>query len=148
ILASQSLPKAYTDALAPWDLTGLEPYQPEYLAGFRAEAYQIPLEDGFTEARQIMDAQIRRDIKFDIGGDRQRIEDVRTQVDDVTFKHILLTIWLAAYKFNGNTYRFVVNARTGAVKGERPWSVWKIALAVLAVAILAGVIGYGLAISQ
>jgi len=37
VLASRTLPKTYTDALAPWDLSGLRPYQPEFLAGFRAE---------------------------------------------------------------------------------------------------------------
>ncbi len=148
VLASNSLPKHYTDALAPWDLAGLEPYQPEYLAGFRAEAYQVELADGFAEARQIMDAQIRRDIKFDIGGDRQRIDRVETKVSDVTFKHILLPIWLAAYKYNGKSYRFVVNARTGAVQGERPWSAWKIAIALILGALVAAAVGYFIAQSQ
>ena len=37
VLASRSLPKRFTDALEPWDLAALEPYRPEYLAGFRAE---------------------------------------------------------------------------------------------------------------
>ncbi|MEO0914718.1 MAG: TFIIB-type zinc finger domain-containing protein, partial [Pseudomonadota bacterium] len=55
VLASRSLPKRFTDALAPWDLAGLEPYQPQYLAGFRAEAYQVELEEGYREARAVMD---------------------------------------------------------------------------------------------
>ncbi len=142
VLASRSLPKAYTDALAPWDLSALEPYSPEYLAGFRAEGYAVTLEEGFVEARDIMNRTILRDVKFDIGGDRQRVHDIDTTVKDVTFKHILLPVWLAAYKYRGKTYRFVVNARTGAVKGDRPWSVWKILFAAIAAAILAGVIGY------
>lgn len=145
VLASRSLPKKYTDRLSPWDLTALEPYQPQYLAGFRAEAYQVELADGFDEARAIIDATIRRDIKFDIGGDRQRIEQVETEVSDVTFKHVLLPIWLAAYKYGGQTFRFVVNGRTGAVQGERPWSRWKIALAVVAGLLLAAGVGYLLA---
>ncbi|NQZ71771.1 MAG: primosomal protein N' (replication factor Y) - superfamily II helicase, partial [Dinoroseobacter sp.] len=70
------------------------------------------------------------DVKFDIGGDRQRVDRVETDVSKVTFKHILLPVWLAAYKYNGKTYRFVVNGRTGQVQGERPWSGWKIAIAV------------------
>src|SRR6056297_3134627 len=70
VLASKSLPKKYTDGLEPWNLTMLESYAPEYLAGFRAEGYGIDVEDGFDEARQIMDDQIRRDIRADIGGDR------------------------------------------------------------------------------
>jgi len=148
VLASRSLPKRHTDALAPWDLSGLEPYRPEYLAGFRAEAYQVTLEDGYTEAREIMNATIVRDVKFDIGGDRQRISKLDTTVSGLTFKHILLPVWLAAYKYNGKTYRFVVNARTGTVQGARPYSAWKIAAAVIVGALIAGAVGYFLAINN
>ncbi|MEM8978597.1 MAG: primosomal protein N' (replication factor Y) - superfamily II helicase [Pseudomonadota bacterium] len=145
ILAATSLPKRFTDALAPWDLSHLEPYRPEYLAGFRAESYSVDLEDGFSEARAHMDRIIERDVKFDIGGDRQRIDHLQTDVRRVTFKHVLLPVWVAAYKYRGETYRFVVNGRSGQVKGERPWSVFKIALMVLVIALLAGAIGFAIA---
>jgi hypothetical protein len=46
---------------------------------------------------------------------------------------------MAAYRYRGRSFRFVVNGRTGAVCGERPWSVAKIVLAVLAL-VLAGVL--------
>ncbi len=145
VLASRSLPRNYTDGLEPWDLAELEPYNPEYLAGFRAEGYTVDLEEGFGIAREKMDRVIRRDVRFDIGGDRQRIHDIQTQISDVTFKHILLPVWMAAYKYRGKTYRFVVNGRTGRVQGERPWSVIKIVLAVLVVAAIAGGVGYFMA---
>jgi predicted RNA-binding Zn-ribbon protein involved in translation (DUF1610 family) len=148
VLASTSLPRRFTDALEPWDLSALEPYAPEYLAGFRAEGYTVDLEQGFVQARAQMEAVIARDVRFDIGGDRQRIHDIDTEIRDVTFKHILLPIWLAAYKYRGKTYRFVVNARTGRVQGERPWSAWKIAAAVALGLALAGGIGYLVALEQ
>ena len=148
VLASRSLPKRFTDGLQPWDLSRLEPYRPEYLAGFRAESYTIQLGDGFGEARSYMDRIIERDVKFDIGGDRQRIHDIQTQVSDVTFKHILLPVWLAAYKYRGKTFRFVVNGRSGRVQGERPYSAWKIAFAVILGAIVAGIAGYLIALNE
>ncbi|HKL56096.1 MAG TPA: primosomal protein N' (replication factor Y) - superfamily II helicase, partial [Roseovarius sp.] len=148
VLASRSLPKRFTDGLEPWDLSALEPYAPQYLAGFRAEGYAVELDEGFTEAREIMDRAIARDVRFDIGGDRQRIHDIQTQISDVTFKHVLLPVWLAAYKYRGETYRFVVNGRTGRVQGERPWSAWKIALAVIAGLLVAGAVGYVIAMEQ
>jgi hypothetical protein len=131
ILGSRSLPKRYTDGLAPWDLGALQPYQPHYLAGFRAEGYTVDVEEGFDEAREVMDAQIRRDINADIGGDRQRISHVNTNVSEITFKHVLLPVWMAAYRYKGKSYRFVVNGQTGRVQGERPWSAVKIAIAVI-----------------
>lgn len=142
VLGSRSLPKPFTDALEPWDLAALEPYAPEYIAGFRAEGYTVALDEGFDEAREKMDALIRRDIKFDIGGDRQRIHSMNVDLSAMTFKHILLPVWLAAYKYRGTTYRFVVNGRTGRVQGERPYSAIKITFAVIAGLILAGIIGY------
>lgn len=148
VLASKSLPKRYTDALQPWDLAALEPYRPEYLAGFRAEGYTVTLDEGWGDARAQIDRVIERDVKFDIGGDRQRIHNVQTAISDVTFKHILLPVWMAAYKYRGRTYRFVVNGRTGRVQGERPWSAWKIAFAVVAGAIVAAAVGYMIAMRE
>ena len=142
VLASKSLPKKYTDGLAPWDLSEVEPYQEEYLAGFRAEGYTVPLEDGYEQASAYMDRMIARDVKFDIGGDRQKICTVDTSIGTLTFKHVLLPVWLAAYKYRGKTYRFVVNGRTGTVQGERPYSTLKITLAVILGLLLAGVVGY------
>jgi DNA-directed RNA polymerase subunit RPC12/RpoP len=142
VLASRSLPKRYTEGLEPWDLSALEPYQPHYLAGFRAEAYAVELSEGRQDAQAKMDRVIERDVRFDIGGDRQRISSISTDVSEVTFKHVLLPVWLAAYKYRGKTYRFVVNGQSGRVQGERPWSVWKIAAAAACGLLLAAVIGY------
>ncbi|GGA13401.1 hypothetical protein GCM10011498_11710 [Amylibacter cionae] len=141
VLGSKSLPKTYTDALAPWDLSALEPYDPQFLAGFRAESYTVKLDEGYAEARTYMDRMILRDVKFDIGGDKQRVTSVDTSVSDVTFKHVLLPIWMAAYKYRGNTYRFVVNGQTGTVRGERPYSKIKIAIAVIIGLIIAAAAG-------
>jgi DNA-directed RNA polymerase subunit RPC12/RpoP len=148
ILGSRTLPKRHTDALAPWDLTELTPYQPSYLAGFRSEVYQVEITDGYQEARQVMDQIIRDDIRRDIGGDRQRITDARTTVQDVRFKHVLLPVWIAAYRYRGKAYQFVVNGRTGRVQGDRPWSIWKIAFAALLALLVAAAISYGIVLME
>ena len=142
VLASRSLPWKYTQALAPWDLENLVPYQDEYLSGFVAECYQIDLADGFRLAREIMADVIRRDVCRDIGGDHQRIHKMDTTHDDVTFKHILLPIWINAYQYRNKSYRILVNARTGKVQGERPWSWVKITFFVLFVLIVLGLGGW------
>jgi len=140
VLASNSLPRKYTESLEPWDLENLAPYKDEYLTGFKAESYQVDLADGFSYGAKIMDGHIRHLIKRDIGGDEQRIHSVKTQHDNITFKHILLPIWISAYRYQDKAYRFLVNARTGEVQGERPWSVLKIALAVAAgLAVIGGI---------
>lgn len=142
VMAAQSLPRSYTRGLEPWDLTALEPYRADYLAGFVAEGYTVSLSDGLAHAQDIMAQVIRADVARDIGGDEQRIDGVKTDYDAETFKHILLPIWMAAYKYNGKTYRFVVNGQSGKVQGERPYSIWKTAFAVLVAAVLLGAFAY------
>ncbi|NRB82101.1 MAG: hypothetical protein HRU38_26195 [Saccharospirillaceae bacterium] len=130
VVASESLPRKYTQALEPWDLENLVPYKDEYLSGFKAESYQVDLEKGFGFAKTIMTEKIRRSVKNQIGGDDQRITSLKTQHNNIKFKHILLPVWMSAYRYKEKVYRFMVNARTGEVQGERPWSWVKIGLAV------------------
>jgi uncharacterized Zn finger protein (UPF0148 family) len=140
--ASNSLPRKILDALQPWDLQALVPYDEQYLSGFRSEYYQVDLADGFERARQIMDNQIYLDICRDIGGDHQRIYQVNTRHSGSTYKHCLLPVWFAAFRYRDKAYRFVVNGRTGKVQGERPYSLWKIAFTTLAALLLAAGIWY------
>jgi len=136
VVGSKSLPRKYLRALEPWDLENLVTYKDDYLSGFKSESYQINLEQGFEVGKEIMDDQIRIAIRWHIGGDEQRIHSVSTQHSNISFKHILLPVWISAYKYKEKVYRFLVNARTGEVQGERPWSLVKITLAVIAVSIL------------
>ncbi len=139
--ASYTLPRAILDPLQPWDLDNLKPYSEAYLSGFRSEIYQVELDEGFQRAKQIMNNRIRRAVKQDIGGDQQRIAQINTQHSDTRFKHILLPIWSAAFKYKNKTYRFVVNGRNGKVQGERPYSVIKIiAASILGLSLLGAAI--------
>lgn len=149
VLASASLPRRLSDGLTPWDLSHVRPYRPDWLAGLEAEGYTIPLAEGHATARQEMAGVIQMDARRAIGGDAQRIERISTDYADETFKHVLLPIWTAAYRYNGQSYRFVVNGQSGRVQGERPWSIWKIAAAAIAALVaitaflyLAGASGY------
>ncbi|MEQ8819225.1 MAG: hypothetical protein RLY93_03205 [Sumerlaeia bacterium] len=145
VCASQGLPPKYIDKLEPWDLPNLVDAREDYLAGFRAERYQVDAKEGFAHARVKMDSSIRGLVRRDIGGDEQRIHSIRTQHEAVTFKHVLLPIWLTAYRYRNEPYRVLINARTGEVQGERPWSWIKITLAVLAALAVAGIVA---AVSQ
>ncbi len=129
--ATESLPRDKLNALEPWDLPQLVDYQDQYLAGYRSETYHIGLKRGYGIAKKIMDGRIRDEVKRDIGGDEQVIHSVHTSYTDATFKHILLPVWVSAYRYQDKLYQILVNARTGEVQGERPWSWVKITFAVL-----------------
>ncbi len=140
--ASKTLPRNIIDYLEPWDLENLKPYSEAYLSGFHSELYQVTVDQGYLQAKNIMDRRIDYAVRRDIGGDRQRIFSINTKHYNTTFKHLLLPVWSAAFKYRGQTYRYVVNGRSGKIHGERPYSFIKIAFAVIVVLIIAGTILY------
>jgi hypothetical protein len=127
VSGSHSLPHALLDDLGEWHLPKLEPFQPDFLSGFQTERYAVGLKDGFAAAKVLMEPTIHRLVRQDIGGDHQRIDDTRTRYAAVTFKHVLLPVWVAAYRYHNTAYQVVVNGHTGRVTGKRPYSVSKIA---------------------
>jgi DNA-directed RNA polymerase subunit RPC12/RpoP len=136
IPATQSLSIDHLEALEPWDLGELRSYDPAFLSGFKAQRYQVDLAEGFERAKEAIAPTIESDVRSDIGGDEQRIESLDTNYSDITFKHLLLPVYAGAYQYNSKLFQIVVNGRTGEIQGDRPYSVWKIALLVIALVIL------------
>jgi ribosomal protein S27E len=140
VAAARSVPLNRLAALEPWDLTRLERYQAAYLSGYKAQRYELDLKGGFEEAKTIMEPVIEDDVRGDIGGDVQRISSISTSYSAITFKHILLPVYIGAYLFNQKSYQVMVNARTGEVQGDRPYSAWKIAFLILCILLVIGLI--------
>ncbi len=131
ILALEDDRRNLIQSLEPWPLDKAQPFTLQLLSGFFARTYDVPLKEGFVRGKQRMDDAIRVEIVRRIGGDEQRVTGQKSRYDDITFKHMLLPIWLMAYKYRQKTYRVTINAATGEVQGERPWSWIKITLFVL-----------------
>ena len=132
--ASRSVGESKLNALEPWGLDALCAYDPAYLAGFKAQRYQVELAEGFEKATQAMRRTIEQDVRRDIGGDEQSVDSIQTGYANAMFRHLLLPVWIGAYRFQGKVYQVAVNARTGEVQGERPYSTGKIALLVFVLA--------------
>ncbi|MFN0060652.1 MAG: hypothetical protein ACKVX7_19535 [Planctomycetota bacterium] len=129
--AAGGLPPKLVEKLEPWRLDLCTPFQQDVIAGFQARRYEVSLEQGFKSARGQIDAAIRADVRARIGGDEQRIHAIQTHYDAVTYKLLLLPVWLLSYKFHAKLYQLLVNASTGEVQGQRPYSWIKITLTVL-----------------
>ena len=132
VVASQGLPPDFIIALEPWPLADCRPFTQQLLAGHLARTYDVELDEGFVEGKRRIDDAIRSDVRRRIGGDKQRIHSIDSRYDAITFKHLLLPVWLLTYRFHDKPYRVFVNAATGEVQGERPYSWVKILFAVLA----------------
>ena len=142
VLATKGMSRELMDSLEPWPLAELQSFSQELLAGFMARTYEVELDEGFPIAQKRIDTGIASDVRGLIGGDEQRITEIKTRYDAITFKHLLLPVWLLAYRYNDKSFQVLVNAVTGEVQGERPYSFWKITLTVLSVLAVVGLFVY------
>jgi hypothetical protein len=110
--ASNGLPSWMTQRLEPWPLEKCQPFNQQFLAGFLARTYDIPLDDGLKEARSRAESALQTDVRQRIGGDEQQIDRVQTQYNAITYKHLLLPLWLLVYRYNGKIFRLAVNGGT------------------------------------
>jgi hypothetical protein len=139
VCASAGLPDKRPD---DFDVRGLVGYAPDYLAGFAAESYAVELRDAWDRGRkEIGDAQESR-CRADVPGDTNRDLRATHQFQGTTFKHVLLPVWIAAFRYRDQVYRFLVNGQSGKVSGKAPVSWPKIVLfvATLAALIVAAVV--------
>lgn len=114
--AGVSLPQELVSAGAGFDLDGLEPYDPGYLADWPAETYTISVADASIRAR----ATVRALVAERLG---RRLEDFGpgvARLSVVSFKLIVVPLWVARYSCEGGQCAAWINGQTGAVRGERP----------------------------
>ncbi|HVK69372.1 MAG TPA: hypothetical protein VM694_33175 [Polyangium sp.] len=140
VCASKGLPENLGDSFRTFNTGELTPYRPEFLAGWRAEAYAIDLMPAWDSGQTIMGSTQWSRCRSDVPGDEQRNLHVDNRFSHVTFKHVLLPVWIAAYRYQDKPYQFLVNGQTGEVIGKAPYSFWKIFFFVLfLVAVVAGI---------
>ncbi|WP_123042191.1 hypothetical protein [Cohnella candidum] len=142
IPASGHYDDALLEKLGDFDLSKLNGYRPEYLSGFIAERYSVSRREGWQRARDKADSVLETEIRREIGGDELRNLSIRTQYSDITYKHLLLPVWNAAYTYKTKPYRYMVNGQTGTVSGRVPRSAVKIAFFTLGCLAVAGIALY------
>jgi DNA-directed RNA polymerase subunit RPC12/RpoP len=136
--ASQGLSQELAARLRTFDTSSLKTYEPAYLVGWCAEEYQIGLNDSWQRAVALMEQEQMRRCSGDVPGDTQRGLSVQNEFSEERFKHVLLPIWISAYRYKDKTFQFLVNGQTGEVQGKAPLSFWKITFLVLFLLIVAG----------
>lgn len=140
VKASRNVASGLIDKIEPFQLTGLLDYKTEYLSGFLAERYSIPLKEGWSDAKAIIDHRITDGIQGQVRGDVVQVVSVSSDYKEITYKHILLPIWISSFHFNNKVYRFLVNGQTGKVSGKSPVSAVKVTIVSLIVIVIIVVI--------
>ncbi|MSP59260.1 MAG: hypothetical protein EXR72_02780 [Myxococcales bacterium] len=142
VCASKGLPDNLAEHLKTFDTKQLKPYVPAYLAGWSAEEYAVGLQDGWAKAQARIESEQQSRCGRDVGGDTHRSLQVHNDYSALTYKHVLLPVWIAAYRYQEKVYRFLVNGQTGEVVGKAPWSVFKLLLFFLFLAVVIGTLIY------
>jgi hypothetical protein len=109
------------------------PFSAGYLSGYYAEVYKVKADSAFGDAKKIMEKEMRELAENDITRtyDVADVQTIKTKYSGVTYKHLLLPLWESAFGYGGKTYQYLVNGETGKVSGNRPYSMAKIAAAVI-----------------
>jgi len=119
--------------LGGFETRALVPYKPEYLAGWRAEEYQLDLEQGWQRSQEAVVESQKSRCAGDVPGDTHRNLRVQNTISGIRWKHVLLPVWSLQYRFRGETYTVLVNGQSGSVAGKAPISWAKVALFVVGV---------------
>jgi DNA-directed RNA polymerase subunit RPC12/RpoP len=138
VCASKGLPESLVDKFGTWNTRELVAYDPQFLAGWKAESYAVDLMPAWAKGQSKMESSQYDRCRNDIPGDTNRGLSVSNAFSRVTFKHVLLPVWIAAYRYHDKPFQFLVNGQTGEVVGKAPWSVFKITLFVLFILALIG----------
>jgi len=138
--ASKHIDKDIIDNLSSWQNQDLKGFSYEFLSGFNAQEYTSSIQHGFEDIKAKIAPYIRRKILIDIGGDEQQIHSTSTKYHNTAYQNNLYPVWSASFEWNKKQYDYAINAQSGKVSGERPYSIVKIALAI------AGVITLGVAL--
>ena len=100
-----------------------------------AERYSVGLKDAWEKAKEFIRQRLRSVIESEIrsrhNADHVRNYNASTAFSNITYKYLMLPVWMSAFKYKGKTYQFIVNGQSGKVGGDYPISGWRVALAIL-----------------
>ena len=134
ICASKGLSENLVRVLEPYHTTqNLVGYQSSYLSGWGAEEYAVGPKEAWDKGQKRFEQQEYAACDREVPGDTHRGLSISMKLSQVTWKHCLLPVYIAAYRYQDKTYRFLVNGETGKVSGEAPYSFWKIFFTVVLV---------------
>ncbi|MBO4688450.1 MAG: TFIIB-type zinc ribbon-containing protein [Clostridiales bacterium] len=134
VMASKRTENSVVKACEPFDFTKLVPYSPQVVAGFIAERYSVGLKEGWGIAQESIKKRLQNNINKYIRSNWRcdRVDSLRfsTLYSNITYKYILVPVWISSFKYNEKVYQFVVNGQTGKVGGHAPVSALRVLAAI------------------
>lgn len=142
VCATSRYDKSIMGKILPFNVLKNRSYRPEYLSGFLSERYSVGLEDGWKVAQRDIHSHLEEQIKSQIIRQHRanRVDHLKvsTSHSNITYKYLMLPVWLSSFKYRDKVYQFMVNGQTGKVGGKAPISPLRVTLAVIsAIAVVA-----------
>ena len=135
IMASKRQQDSGVRACEPFDFSKLVPYSPQVMAGFVAERYSIGLKEGWESAQKTIQSRLHTNISSHIRyhwhADKSDSVRFSTLYSNITYKYLLVPVWISSFQYKDKIYQFAVNGQTGKVGGKSPVSGWRVMLAIL-----------------
>ncbi|MBA3533904.1 MAG: hypothetical protein H0T73_18450 [Ardenticatenales bacterium] len=100
--------------ISPFALKEVVEFRPEFLAGWPTILYDSTVADASIVARRIIVDRTRRVIE---ASPLRRYMPGR--FDNMTYKQILLPLWVGTYRYQDRSYALLVNGQTRSVGGKR-----------------------------
>lgn len=130
IAGTGHLSRRILEKLYPFQLGDLVAYQPDYLAGWQTQAYEVTLLEAWEAGKARMREQAKQACHADIHSGHVRNFSMLADFDQETWRYILLPVYVAAYRFQNTVLQVMVNGQTGTIAGQKPVAWWKIWLAI------------------
>jgi len=120
--AGENIAAHQAKCVRSYDLRGLVAYDAKYLADWPATRYQKSVAEASLKARRRVLEQLRRQPYKLTGG--RIVRDLRLNSRGLaidSFKLILLPMWIAHFRRDGNLLEAVINGQSGVVWGDRAY---------------------------
>ncbi|WNJ16317.1 hypothetical protein [Pontibacter sp. G13] len=114
----------------------LVPFDPGYLGDGFVECYQKDELKGFEEAEKFMNGQIEGAVRRSIKSRELKDLKVTNEYTSISFRHVLVPVWVASYTYRGHRFQYFVNGQNGKVSGAKPISFPKIFAVVGTITVL------------
>ncbi|MBN2295727.1 MAG: hypothetical protein JXM70_25065, partial [Pirellulales bacterium] len=130
--ASGALHASETSQICPFDLSAAKDPQQVDLDNVTVEQFSVQRKYARPIARSGLDQFETQACAALVPGSSRNVH-VNVRVEALASEPILLPIWIMAYRYKDETYRFLVNGQTGKSTGKAPTSLMKIAGVAVAI---------------
>jgi hypothetical protein len=119
IPAARKLSSVFLRLIPTFELKGIKPYDPRYLASWPAEVYDIPMAEASLDAR----SQGYLLYKHDLPNLLMSMDLISTSSAKLTvesFRLNLLPIWVTEIPFDGRQHLILTNGQNGIIESDFP----------------------------